>query len=146
MYKRQDNALIALGLARYGHTGESIRILQALFDASQHMKLNSLPELFCGFQRKSGRNPTSYPVACSPQAWASAAPFALLTAALGLEIDAVADKVVLNNPQLPAFIDEVEIRHISLPSGSGDLRVRRSAEGLSIDLESRRGRLRVQRN
>ena len=30
-----------------------------------------LPELFCGFQRRDGEGPTRYPVACSPQAWAS---------------------------------------------------------------------------
>ena len=33
-----------------------------------------------------GRGPTSYPVACSPQAWAAAAPFALVAAATGLEL------------------------------------------------------------
>ena len=51
------------------------------------MELRRLPELFCGFQRQRGRGPTLYPVACSPQAWASATPFTLLEASLGLEFD-----------------------------------------------------------
>ena len=36
-----------------------------------------LPELFCGFHRRSGEGPTLYPVACSPQAWASGVVFQL---------------------------------------------------------------------
>ena len=36
------------------------------------MDLRRLPELFCGFQRERRRGPTLYPVACAPQAWASA--------------------------------------------------------------------------
>ena len=51
------------------------------------MDLRRLPELFCGFRRQRSRGPTLYPVACSPQAWASATPFSLIEAALGLEFD-----------------------------------------------------------
>ena len=36
-----------------------------------------IPELYCGFRRRPGRGPTLYPAACSPQAWAAAAPFSL---------------------------------------------------------------------
>ena len=64
----------------------------ALFDAATYMDLRRLPELFCGFRREKGRGPTLYPVACAPQAWASATPFTLLEAALGLEFDAGAAK------------------------------------------------------
>ena len=40
-----DNALIALGLARYGHVGEAVTIFGALFDASTHMDLRRLPAM-----------------------------------------------------------------------------------------------------
>jgi glycogen debranching enzyme len=82
-----DNALIALGFARNGFKRPLQRIFKGLFDAATYMELRRLPELFCGFQRQRGRGPTLYPVACSPQAWASATPFTLIEASLGLEFD-----------------------------------------------------------
>ena len=85
-----DNALIALGLARYGLKHSVEHVFKGLFDAATYMDLRRLPELFCGFQRERRRGPTLYPVACAPQAWASATPFTLLEAALGLEFDAAA--------------------------------------------------------
>ena len=63
-------------------------LFKGLFDAATYMDLRRLPELFCGFRREKRRGPTLYPVACAPQAWASATPFTLLEAALGLEFDA----------------------------------------------------------
>ena len=47
-------------------------LLAGMFDASLYMDLHRLPELFCGFVRRASEAPTLYPVACSPQAWASA--------------------------------------------------------------------------
>jgi glycogen debranching enzyme len=79
-----DNALIAMGLARYGHKKEVLAIFQGLAEAAIYDEFRRLPELFCGFSRRRKRGPTSYPVACSPQAWAAAAPFALVAAATGL--------------------------------------------------------------
>ena len=70
-----DNALIALGFARYGLKRAVTQTFKGLFDAATYMDLRRLPELFCGFQRQRGRGPTLYPVACAPQAWASATPF-----------------------------------------------------------------------
>jgi glycogen debranching enzyme len=68
-----DNALIALGLARYGQKIPAEKIFSGLFDASLYVDLRRLPELFCGFARRRGQGPTFYPVACSPQAWAAPA-------------------------------------------------------------------------
>jgi len=50
-----DNALIALGLARYGQKRAVERIFQGLFDTASYMDLRRLPELFCGFTRRRGR-------------------------------------------------------------------------------------------
>src|ERR1700754_4287898 len=75
-----DNALIALGLARYGQKHAVEQVFKGLFDAASYMDLRRLPELFCGFRRENQRGPTLYPVACNPQAWASATPFTLLEA------------------------------------------------------------------
>ncbi|VFU09514.1 protein of unknown function [Methylocella tundrae] len=72
-----DNAMIALGFARYGFAREAAQVFSAMFDAAAHQDLRRLPELFCGFIRRPHRGPTSYPVACAPQAWAAAAPLRL---------------------------------------------------------------------
>src|SRR5487761_2766231 len=45
-----DNALIALGLARYGLKHSVEQVFGALFDAATYMDLRRLPELFCGFR------------------------------------------------------------------------------------------------
>ncbi len=61
-----DNALIGLGLARYGFKEEAVRLFGGLFDAALYADLRRLPELFCGFARQRGEGPVRYPVACSP--------------------------------------------------------------------------------
>jgi glycogen debranching enzyme len=69
-----DNALIALGLGAYGHKDAVLKLFKGLIDAATYDEFRRLPELFCGFSRRRKRGPTAYPVACSPQAWAAAAP------------------------------------------------------------------------
>jgi glycogen debranching enzyme len=138
-----DNALIALGLARYGLKHSVEQVFKGLFDAATYMDLRRLPELFCGFQREKRRGPTLYPVACAPQAWASATPFTLLEAALGLEFDAQRGEIRLHNPRLPAFLNEVFLRDLQLGSSSVDLRVRRHGDDVSLEVLRTRGQIQV---
>lgn len=138
-----DNALIALGLARYGIKHSVEHVFKALFDAASYMDLRRLPELFCGFRREKGRGPTLYPVACAPQAWASATPFTLLEAALGLEFDARRGEIRLRNPRLPAFLNEMILRDLRLGSSSVDLCVRRHGDDVSLEVMGTRGRIQV---
>jgi glycogen debranching enzyme len=138
-----DNALIALGLARYGLKHSVALVFKALFDAAAYMDLRRLPELFCGFRREKRRGPTLYPVACAPQAWASATPFTLLEAALGLEFDVQRGEIRLRNPHLPAFLNEVVLRDLQLGSSSVDLRVRRHGEDVSLEVLRTRGQIQV---
>jgi glycogen debranching enzyme len=138
-----DNALIAVGLARYGLKHSVEHVFQGLFDAATYMDLRRLPELFCGFQRERRRGPTLYPVACAPQAWASATPFTLLEAALGLEFDAARGEIRLRNPRLPAFLNEIVLRDLQLGPSSVDLRVRRHGEDVSLEVLRTRGRIQV---
>jgi glycogen debranching enzyme len=138
-----DNALIALGFARYGLKHSVAHLFKALFDAATYMDLRRLPELFCGFRREKGRGPTLYPVACAPQAWASATPFTLLEAALGLEFDAQRGEIRLRNPRLPAFLNEVVLRDLQLGPSSVDLRVRRHGDEVSLEVLRTRGQIQV---
>jgi glycogen debranching enzyme len=138
-----DNALIAMGLARYGLKHSVELVFKALFDAATYMDLRRLPELYCGFRREKGRGPTLYPVACAPQAWASATPFTLLEAALGLEFDAQRCEIRLRNPRLPAFLKEVILRELRLGSASVDLRIRQHGEDVSLEVMGSRGQVQV---
>ena len=73
-----DNALIAAGLKASGATDGANLLAGRLIEAAQWFPDLRLPELFCGFTRDEVGAPVAYPVACSPQAWAAAAPFYLL--------------------------------------------------------------------
>jgi glycogen debranching enzyme len=138
-----DNALIALGLARYGLKHSVGQVFKGLFDAATYMDLRRLPELFCGFRREKHRGPTLYPVACAPQAWASATPFSLLEAALGLEFDAERSEIRLRNPWLPAFLNDVILRDLQLGEASVDLHIRRHGDDVSMEVLRRRGQIQV---
>ena len=139
-----DNALIALGLAEYGHASGALALSTALFDAAAHMHLRRLPELFCGFDRKRGKAPTLYPVACAPQAWAACAPFALIQACLGLEIDAAAATVVLRRPRLPQFLDWLSVRDLAVGAARLDLMFRRHDSSVAVTLLRREGEAEVE--
>lgn len=138
-----DNALIALGLARYGLQSHILKLFQGLFDTAACMDLRRLPELFCGFKRRPGNRPTAYPVACSPQAWASAMPFALLQACLGLRFDPANSAVLFERPTLPSFVDELVIRSLSLGEAKLDLLLRRHDNDVSVNVLRREGEISV---
>lgn len=121
-----DNALIAAGLARYGFRNEPARVFEGMFAASVYMDLRRLPELFCGFSRRRGRGPTSYPVACSPQAWAAATPLSLLQSCLGLSLRPRSQEVVFERPKLPDFLDEVVLRNLAVGEARVDVAIRRT--------------------
>lgn len=139
-----DNAMIALGFARYGLKDEAIRLFDGMFAAAAHMDLRRLPELFCGFQRQRHRGPTLYPVACAPQAWASAVPFGLLFACLGFEFDPQKAIIRLRNPRLPSFLDTITIKRLYVGDAEADLRFWRCPDDtLAFDVMRSRGEVAV---
>jgi glycogen debranching enzyme len=138
-----DNALIASGFARYGHKASIDKVFKGLFEAASYMDLRRLPELFCGFQRRHGRGPTLYPVACSPQAWASGAPLLMLQASLGLEFDPFQDEIRFRDPHLPSFLDSVLLRNLRLGDSSVDVMAHRQSGNVSIEIVRAEGPSRV---
>jgi glycogen debranching enzyme len=134
-----DNALIALGFSRYGFRREALRIFTGMFDAMQHMDLFRPPELFCGFSRRQGSAPTQYPVACAPQAWASAMPFAVLEACLGLSFDPDRREIRVDRAQLPQRIDTLEIAGLELGDARVELALRSYPGGVGLELRKRDG-------
>jgi len=86
-----------------------------------------LPELFCGFASSSFPSPVPYPTSCSPQAWASAAPFLLVRSFLGLHPHVPHGRVDLH-PRLPKSWNTLAIERLTLAGH----RIRLSASGSSI--------------
>lgn len=134
-----DNALVAMGLARFGMKREAARIFEGLYTAQSYHPENRLPELFCGSPRRRGRGFVSYPVSCSPQAWAAAAPFALLSACLGLEIDSAANSLTLRQPILPVMTSELQISRVQVGDGMVDIRLMQTSGGVAVDVLRRTG-------
>jgi glycogen debranching enzyme len=81
-----DNSLIVAGLARYGHGAQAMTVANAMLEASTFFPDNRLPELFCGYDRDQTSFPVDYPVACSPQAWASGSVILMLQSMAGITV------------------------------------------------------------
>ena len=133
-----DNALIALGFARYGLKAPVMRIFKGLFDAVSYWEPRRLPELFCGFARRNTA-PVMYPVACSPQAWASASVFALVQASLGLQFDPAAGEIRLVQPMLPEFLQQLHVHGLQLGDGCVDVLLRCLDGNVATTVTGRRG-------
>jgi glycogen debranching enzyme len=115
-----DNAIIAQGFGRYGHKHAIGAVFEDLVRAGTYMDLRRIPELYCGFRRRTGRGPTLYPTACAPQAWASGALFSLLPAMLGLEFDCARRQIRLVNPIVPATAGDIIVRNLSVGGARAD--------------------------
>jgi glycogen debranching enzyme len=129
-----DNAIIAQGFSRYGLMSEVAQVMTATFDTTLTMEAQRLPELFCGFDRKKGQSPTSYPVACSPQAWSVGSIFMMIQACLGMKINAAAKTISFCHPVLPAFLKEITITNLRLNHKLIILQARRNKENVDAVL------------
>jgi glycogen debranching enzyme len=138
-----DNAIVAMGLARYGFRDLSLKIFSGLFDAAHYLELRRMPELFCGFGRRPAEGPTLYPIACLPQAWAAASVFMMLSAALGLQIDGARGQVTFADPVLPEWLDWLRIENLTVGSSVVDLLCVRHPHDVGISVVRRQGTVRV---
>jgi len=130
-------------LVRYGLKTAIDPVFEGMFAAASYMEMRRLPELFCGFQRRHGRGPTLYPVACSPQAWASGALLLMLQASLGLEFDPAQNEIRFREPRLPGFLSSVLLRNLRLGDSCIDVRAYRHAEKVSVEVVRAAGKSRV---
>jgi len=134
-----DNAMVAAGLARYGFTAAASRIFSAMCDLSQAVDLHRLPELICGFHRRTGDSPTLYPVACAPQSWAAGAVYLLVQACLGLRIDAVATRISFVRASLPDDIEWLRVLNLAVGTASVDLLMTRHDSDVAVTVLRRVG-------
>lgn len=123
-----DNALIAAGLSLV-HPATVERVFAAMLDAATQMHQSRLPELYCGFPRRHGRPPVLYPVACSPQAWASGALFSLLQSLIGIEIDGRSRSIKIRHPRLPAWLTSIDVKGLAVADSHCSLRLVKNRSG-----------------
>lgn len=128
-----DTALAAAGFARYGMEDKAAMLLTALFNAAAHFPRMRLPELFGGLDKKDGEPPAPYPVACNPQAWASASESLLLQAMLGIKIDGRTKTVTVDNPQLPPWLDALSVSGLKIGDSSISLEFRRDGKETQVE-------------
>jgi glycogen debranching enzyme len=134
-----DNALIAAGMARYGHRESAGRILMGLLDLSSAVELHRLPELICGVDRRTGQGPTLYPVACSPQSWAAGAVFLLLQACLGISVNPHTKRLLFDRPYLPEGIPQLWIRGLEIGDGRISLFLERDNGPVRVEVTDTQG-------
>ncbi|MGK5521419.1 amylo-alpha-1,6-glucosidase [Micromonospora sp. URMC 107] len=103
-----DNSLAVLGMARYGYRAEANRISLALLEAAEQFG-HRLPEAISGFPRERLLFAVPYPTACSPQAWATGTPLALVRAML--DINPVGGRLVLD-PDIPPEIGRIAAERV----------------------------------
>ena len=116
-----DNGLIAHGMKRYGFDREARQVLDQLALAGAFFPLARFPEVFCGFSADDVPLPVQYPVACRPQAWASGAPLLMMRSYAGLSADAPNNRLYIDRPRLPDWLDRVEIQGMRIGRDRLDL-------------------------
>jgi len=136
-----DNAIIAWGLKTQGAIKELMQLSQQLYEAAQYFPLGRLPELYCGFTRRSGAGPVQYPVACNPQAWSAAVPFFLLRLWLGITVHG--HEVRIQQPELPPWLNELYLDRLQIAGGQLSLEFARGRGITYANVVHREGPIKV---
>jgi len=119
-----DNAIIAMGLRKYGFINEMSLLFTGMYEAAKAFGDYRLPECFGGLTRSEYSIPVKYPVACSPQAWASGTMPFMFTASLGIAPDALNNRLIINKPHLPSWLDNVQFNNVKVGNTMTDLNFR----------------------
>ena len=130
-----DTAIALAGMARYGERAGMNKVMADLCEASKTFG-NRMPELLCGFEREPDEPPIAYPVACMPQAWAAGSTFMMLSACLGLTIDAHRREVRLLKPQLPAGVERICVDGLDIAGSTVDIEVQRLGDRIAVTVAS----------
>ncbi len=138
-----DNGIIALGFKRYGFTAEAARLARGISEAASYFSNYRLPEVYAGIELQPGAFPVQYWQANVPQAWAAGSVFQLLQAILGLQADAPNNRLYIA-PDLPEWLPEITLRHLTVGKASIDLRFWREQGRTRWDASVKAGDIDVQ--
>lgn len=139
-----ENSMIAKGFRNYGYDKEALEIFEGITKAAMAFSHYRLPEAFAGYSCEDYDVPVPYPVACHPQAWAAAAVPYLLETLLGLNADALNDRLCITRPILPSFVDYIELKQLRVARCSVDLRFERSGKNAKVTVLKNPGKLKIE--
>lgn len=138
-----DNSLIAIGLRSLGLVDQALELFEGLFDMTSQQPYHRPPELFCGYERNGDGAPVQYPVACTPQAWATGSIFQLLQMIVNLVPDAPNNCLRIIDPALPESINRLSLHNLRVGPTVLDLEFERSGTTTACRVAKKRGNLRV---
>lgn len=138
-----DNSMIAMGLRSLGLIDQALEIFQGLFDMTSQQSYQRPPELFCGYERNGDKAPVQYPVACTPQAWATGSIFQLIQMIVNLVPDAQNNCLRIIDPALPESINRLSLNNLRVGATVLDLEFERSGSTTACRVAKKRGNLRV---
>jgi glycogen debranching enzyme len=138
-----DNGMIALGLRSLGLVDQALEVAQGIVDMTLQQPYQRPPELFCGYERTPDNSPIRYPVACSPQAWASGAIFQFLQIMVNLVPDAPGNALRIVHPALPESVHHLSVHNLRIGQTVLDLDFERSNGTTACRVTRKRGNLRV---
>lgn len=138
-----DNAIIAMGLRKYGFINEMALLFTGMYEAARAFEDYRLPECFGGLTRSEYGIPVKYPVACSPQAWASGTIPFMFTASLGIAPDALNNRLIINKPHLPSWLDNVQFNNVRVGNTLTDLNFRRVEYETLVNVSKKSGDINV---
>ncbi|MGM3308820.1 amylo-alpha-1,6-glucosidase [Anabaena sp. WFMT] len=138
-----DNSLIGMGLRSLGLIDQALELFQGLFDMTNHQSYQRPPELFCGYELNGDNAPVQYPVACSPQAWATGSIFQLLQMMVNLVPDAQNNCLRIIDPALPDSINRLSLHNLRVGGTILDLEFERVGSTTACRVAKKRGNLRV---
>jgi glycogen debranching enzyme len=138
-----DTAIAVAGLRRTGFDAQATRLASQLLEAAASFPGGRLPELFCGFGRAEFGPPVPYPMACVPQAWAAAAPLAILRVLLGIRPNAAEHRLDLERPVLPKGLTSLTISGLRVGDARVDLRCHRRGGSTRVEIAAVTGELAV---
>ncbi|MBD2595109.1 amylo-alpha-1,6-glucosidase [Nostoc spongiaeforme FACHB-130] len=138
-----DNSLIATGLRSLGLIDQALELFQGILDMTNQQPYQRPPELFCGYERNGDNAPVQYPVACTPQAWATGSVFQLLQMIVNLVPDAQNNCLRIIDPALPESINHLSFHNLRVGTTILDLEFERSGNTTACRVAKKRGNLRV---
>lgn len=131
-----DMSLAMDGLRRYGHVNLARAFAEALLALARTAPDLRLAELYCGFAPVEGvPEPVSYPVSCSPQAWAAGAGLLALRTLLGLEADSERGALTAN-PHLPHGWPRLTVRGLHAFGSPTAVTAERSEDGYRVTIDN----------
>ncbi|MDB9449701.1 amylo-alpha-1,6-glucosidase [Dolichospermum circinale] len=138
-----DNSMIGMGLRSLGLIDQSLELFQGLFNMTSQQPYQRPPELFCGYEMNGDNGPVQYPVACTPQAWATGSIFQLLQMMVNLVPDAQNNCLRIIDPALPESINNLSFHNLRVGGTILDLEFERIGSTTACRVAKKRGNLRV---